>query len=386
MVSKGYGMLLETYHYTEKWDKALKSALDSKNTLVIVFASANVERIKTPLLELSNTFKNSIIIGASTAGEIYMDELFEDSFVVAVMQFQNTRLRNSICTLISADNSYDDGVDIANDLLADDLKGVFILSDGLNANGSKLTEGLSSVIPNNIPITGGLAGDGERFEQTWILVDNKPMTGFVCAVGLYGSHIHIAHASKGGWDKLGIERIVTKSNDNVLYELDKQPALEIYKKYLGDKADGLPATGLLFPLEIRDAADSTESKVRTILAVDEANQSITFAGDIPEGSHVTLMKANYNRIIDGASEAAESLQLDAYKDEEILSLAISCVGRRLVLKSRVEEELEAILDVIPPKAKQIGFYSYGEISPLASGKCDLHNQTMTLTLIWESDA
>jgi hypothetical protein len=379
-------MLLETYLYTDKWDKTLNSELDSSNTLVIVFASSKVELIKTPLLELSETFCNSVIIGASTAGEIYQDELYEDSLVVSVMKFEHTELRNSLCTLISADNSFEDGVNIAKDLYRDDLKAIFVLSDGLNANGSKLTEGLSSLIPSHIPVTGGLAADDDRFEQTWVLVDNKPMSGFVCAVGLYGDSIHIAHASKGGWDRLGIERIVTKSKDNVLYELDKQPALEIYKKYLGEKAEGLPATGLLFPLELRDEASSNESKVRTILAVNEEDQSITFAGDIPEGSHVTLMKANYNRIIDGASEAAENLQLNDYKDENILSIAISCVGRRLVLKSRVEEELEAILEVVPPKTKQIGFYSYGEISPLASGKCDLHNQTMTLTLIWESDA
>jgi len=159
--------------------------------------------------------------------------------------------------------------------------------------------------------------------------------------------------------------------------------LEIYKKYLGDKAEGLPATGLLFPLELKAKHDSEESKVRTILAVNEEQNSITFAGDIPEGSHVTLMKANYNRLIDGASQAAENIDLCDYRDEDIACIAISCVGRRLVLKSRVEEELEAILDVLPPQTKQVGFYSYGEISPLASGKCDLHNQTMTLTVIWE---
>jgi len=177
---------------------------------------------------------------------------------------------------------------------------------------------------------------------------------------------------------------VTKSSHNVLYELDNMPALQIYKRYLGDKAEGLPATGLLFPLELKANHDSDESKVRTILGVNEEDNSITFAGDIPEGSHVTLMKANYNRLIDGASQAAESLDLCEYDDEAIASIAISCVGRRLVLKSRVEEELEAIYDVLPHKTKQIGFYSYGEISPLASGKCDLHNQTMTLTVIWES--
>jgi len=379
-------MLLETYLYTNKWNKKLQSSLDSPDTLIVVFASSKIDCVRDAIDELAKTYSQSVIIGASTAGEIYYDELYKDSVVVSVLQFKHTKLRHSLCNLISIENSYADGVEIAKGLFKDDLKGIFILSDGLNANGSKLTEGISSIIPSNIPVTGGLAADDDRFESTWVLVNKKLVSNFVCAVGFYGDNIHFAHASKGGWDRLGIDRVVTKSKDSILYELDKQPALEIYKKYLGEKADGLPATGLLFPLEIRDEADSKESKVRTILAVNEADQSITFAGDIPEGSHVTLMKANYNRLIDGASEAAESLNLENYKDEEILSLAISCVGRRLVLKSRVEEELEAILDVVPSKTKQIGFYSYGEISPLSSGKCDLHNQTMTLTLIWESDA
>jgi hypothetical protein len=379
-------MLLETYRYTDGWNKPLSATLDSQDTLVIVFGSSSLEKVEAPLQALCSTFEKSLIIGASTAGEIYDDEISEDSLVVSVMRFSATKIKSSVSPLLSADNSFDDGVKIANELYSDDLKAIFILSDGLNANGSQLTEGISSIIPPGIPVTGGLAGDSDRFEKTWVIADAKAVSGYVSAVGFYGDAIHIAHASKGGWDRLGIERIVTKSKDNVLYELDKQPALEVYKKYLGDKAEGLPATGLLFPLEIRDTADSTETKVRTILAVDEEKDSITFAGDIPEGSHVTLMKANFNRIIDGASEAAESLNLEPYKDEDILSIAISCVGRKLVLKSRTEEELEAVLDALPPKTKQIGFYSYGEISPLSSGKCDLHNQSMTLTLIWEDDA
>jgi hypothetical protein len=179
---------------------------------------------------------------------------------------------------------------------------------------------------------------------------------------------------------------VTRSTDNILYEIDNQPALEIYKQYLGDKAAGLPATGLLFPLQLTEDYAKGEAKVRTILSVNESEQSITFAGDIPEGSLVSLMKANYDRLVDGALGAAESVDLKGHDNEPVLSIAISCVGRRLVLKQRTEEELEAILEVFPSNTAQIGFYSYGEISPLTDGRCDLHNQTMTLTLIWESDA
>jgi hypothetical protein len=125
--------------------------------------------------------------------------------------------------------------------------------------------------------------------------------------------------------------------------------------------------------------------VRTVLAVDEQRQSMTFAGDIPQGSRAQLMRANFDRLIQGASDAATLAGAARdVRDGETLAIAISCVGRRLVLGERTEEEVEATLDVLPPGSRQIGFYSYGEISPYAKGPCDLHNQTMTLTTIAEA--
>ncbi|RRS29833.1 MAG: hypothetical protein P794_10010 [Epsilonproteobacteria bacterium (ex Lamellibrachia satsuma)] len=379
-------MKLMIYSYQGEWNMPLDSTLDSEKTLVIVFGTSKKEKVDDPIEELLQHFPNSKIVGASTAGEILQDELLEESIVVAVMQFDTTRIEIATQHLSQLDDSYSSGVNIANALKGNDLKAVFVLSDGLLVNGSKLTQGIASVLSKDVVVTGGLAGDDDRFKETWVIAEGKAVPGYITGVGLYGDHIHISHGSKGGWDRLGMERVVTKSKDNILYELDGQPALDIYKKYLGDKADGLPATGLLFPLELKADAKTAESKVRTILAVDEKEKSITFAGDIPEGSYVTLMKTNYDRLIDGAEDAAKEVFLETYNNETILSIAISCVGRRLVLKQRIEEELEATLDVLPDKTKQIGFYSYGEISPLASGTCDLHNQTMTLTLIWEDDA
>lgn len=380
-------MNLKIYTYREEeWNQPLDISLDSEKTLVFLFGTAKKEYIEEPLKNLKKSFTKSIILGASSAGEIIQDELYQDSLVVAIMQFEATKVKLVEKPISSIKHSYKYGADLATELLNGELKGIFVLSDGLHVNGSKLTKGISSVIPKEIIVTGGLAADDEHFESTWVIADGEAHSGFITAVGFYGDNIHIAHGSQGGWDTLGIERIVTKAEDNVLYELDSQPALEIYKRYLGEKAKELPASGLLFPLEIKPRYGSEESMVRTILAIDEEAQSITFAGDIPEGGYVTFMKANYDRIIDGAYHAAKEVRLSAYQNEPILSIAISCVGRRLILKQRTEEELEAVLEVLPSETKQIGFYSYGEISPLASGKCDLHNQTMTLTLIWENDA
>jgi len=192
----------------------------------------------------------------------------------------------------------------------------------------------------------------------------------------------VGHGSKGGWDSFGPERRVTRSQGNILFELDGKPALELYKGYLGERASGLPATALLFPLALRMAEGEQRQLVRTVLAVDEAAQSLTFAGDIPQGSLAQLMRANFDRLIDGAQEAAE--RIGAQGGGPALSIAISCVGRRLVLGERTEEEVEATLHALPEGTQQVGFYSYGEIGPFASGTCDLHNQTMTLTVLQEA--
>jgi hypothetical protein len=203
-------------------------------------------------------------------------------------------------------------------------------------------------------------------------------------VGFAGDRVKIGHGSQGGWDRFGPERTVTRSEGNVLSELDGEPALDLYKRYLGDRASGLPATGLLFPLAIRRPDGDERQLVRTILAVDEAKKSLTFAGDVPTGWRAQLMQANFERLVGGAEEAATVTASRGGAGKETLAVAISCVGRRLVLGERTEEECEATLARLPAGTHQIGFYSYGELSPYVGGNCDLHNQTMTLTTITEA--
>jgi hypothetical protein len=235
-----------------------------------------------------------------------------------------------------------------------------------------------------VVVSGGLAGDGERFKRTWVVKDGLPLGGYVTAVGLYGTAVRLTHGSKGGWDLFGPERLITRSQGNVLYELNHKPALQLYKDYLGELASGLPGTALHFPLSIRQKQEDAKRLVRTILAIDYEAQSLTFAGDMPEGAYAQFMRANFDRLIQGASDAATLATPISTDSTPTLSIAISCVGRRMVLGQRTEEEVEATFDVLPKGVLQIGFYSYGEISPYSTGQCDLHNQTMTLTTISEA--
>jgi len=370
-----------TVHNGESWSHGLSAHLDSPDTLVLAFCATDRADAPGALDELRTTFPRSQLLGCSTAGEIVGTRIADGTVTVAIARFEQTRLRTASAPIEAAEQSFGAGRQIASSLAGSDLRAVFVLSDGKVVNGSELVRGLNSALPPGVVVTGGLAGDGDRFARTWVLLGGRPVAGNAVAVGLYGETLRIGHGSKGGWDIFGPERLVTRSQGNVLYELDGRPALELYKEYLGDLVAGLPATALLFPLSIR-ASNPERSLVRTILAIDEQDQSMTFAGDIPQGSRAQLMRANFERLVQGASDAAAMISLEDARGP-VLSIAISCVGRRLVLRQRTEEELEATLDALPPGTQQVGFYSYGELSPHACGTCELHNQTMTLTTLGE---
>jgi hypothetical protein len=359
--------------------------LDHPEQLLLVFGSPRMDQDKAPFEALESAYPDAVILGCSTAGEILGDSVYDDTLTISLVGFDSTRLALAHITLDEVEGDFAAGQALAEQLASEDLAGVYVLSDGLHVNGSELVRGLNETLGANTIVTGGLAGDGSDFGKTWVLHGSEVKDRQIVAVGFYGDRVDISHGSRGGWDPFGPMRKITRSENNLLFELDDQPALDLYKRYLGDRADELPGAGLLFPLAIRQRSDSEEYLVRTILAVDEDAQSVTFAGDIPEGAYAQLMKANFDRLVDGAEDAAIATGASK-KSAPVLSLAVSCVGRRLVMGARIEEELEVTMDNLPEGSHQIGFYSYGELSPIGSarGETALHNQTMTLTVISEN--
>ncbi|MBM3677481.1 MAG: hypothetical protein FJW96_06300 [Actinobacteria bacterium] len=359
------------------WDHPLP-ALDGPSTLVLAFGDSALGSEAEPWGDLRDAYPQAAVLGCSTAGEILGDAVLDGGLTVAVARFEDTRLAVASVPVAGTD-SHDIGRELGARIVAadPDVKAVFVLSDGLAVNGSRLVQGFTAACRPEVAITGGLAADGDRFQRTWVVVDGAPAEGHVTAVGLSGPRFRVGHGSRGGWDIFGPERRVTRAEGNVLFELDGQPALDLYKHYLGARAAGLPATALLFPLAVRYGPHDERRVVRTILGVDEESRSMTFAGDIPEDGLAQLMRANFERLIDGAGRAAELALVDV--DGPSLTVAISCVGRRLLLGERVEDELEAVVSAFSPGTAIAGFYSYGEISPITAGTCDLHNQTMTLT-------
>jgi hypothetical protein len=282
------------------------------------------------------------------------------------------------------DDSFAAGERLGRQLAAPGLKAVMVFGPGVQINGSALVDGITSIIGSSIPITGGLAGDGGAFKQTFTLGPDGVCDNAVVAVGLGGEALRFGHGSFGGWEPFGPARKVTRCANNVLFELDGEPALDVYKRYLGDHAKELPASGLLFPFAMLGEDHSAIGLIRTILGVDEATGSLTLAGEIDPNGYLKLMHSSTDKLVNGAEAAAEAAAQMLNNPGESVAILVSCVGRKLVMGNRVDEEVEAVGDVFGSKATLTGFYSYGEISPFTPGaSCKLHNQTMTITYLSE---
>lgn len=353
--------------------------------LVLVFGSC-ARLAALPFDDLRAAWPTALIVGCSTSGEILGTKVGDDTLTTTAVRFAKTRLRMAAVRVDGDVAGEAAGAALGERLAAPDLCHVLLFSDGLHVNGTDLVRGLHCALPAGVAVTGGLAGDGADFKRTLVIADAPAAERTIAAVGFYGDALRVGYGCLGGWDPFGPDRLVTRARGNVLFELDGQSALELYKRYLGDHAAKLPASGLLFPLELHATAGSREPGiVRTILSVDEAEQSMTFAGDIPEGVYARLMKANFDRLVEGASGAAQNTLPGLGGAPAQLAVLISCVGRKLVLGQRVEEEVESVREVLGAAAALTGFYSYGEISPgvPTAKQCDLHNQTMTITTFAE---
>lgn len=368
------------------WHPSL-STLPQDAGLVLYFGGRElIEQTGGVIDELRRHTAAPVVAGCSSSGEIFGTAVFDHTVSVVCVRFDSATVKAALGVVGSPEASGPVGESLGRQLSTPGLRHVFVLSDGLLVNGTTLTAGLRASLPDGVTISGGLAGDGMDFNRTLVGLGSQIAPGQVVAIGFYGDSLRIGCGLSGGWEAFGPHRLVTKSTGNVLHTLDDQPALALYKRYLGERASGLPGSGFLFPLQLLADRNDGTGLVRTLLGINEADQSLTFAGDIPQGRYVRLMKSTSDRLID-SSEAAGTLAAGVASagPASALALVVSCVGRRIVLGQRCEEEIELSRRQLPADTAMAGYYSYGEISP--SGllqRCDLHNQTLVMTLISET--
>lgn len=363
------------------WTPEMLAAEKKDWQLVMVFGASYLLKRQALFEEIRSFYPQAIIFGCSTAGEILGSQVQDETVALTAVQFHKTSCLASQIKIDRVENSYQVGQSLVKAFPARDLLHLLVVCDGLGVNGSELVKGMSSCLPANVAITGGLAGDGLRYRETVVMCSSPGESHTVAALGFYGRQLKIRYGSRGGWDPFGPERLVNRARGNVLYEMDNHSALSLFKKYLGRQASGLPATGAHYPLYVR-SKDNRMQVYRGIINISEADGSVIFGGDIPEGSYARLMKANIDRLVDGAISAAEISQIEASRPPG-LAILISCLGRKIALRQRVEEELEGIQNVMGP-IPMSGFYSYGEIAPNSfGGQPEFQNLTMTVTTFSE---
>lgn len=373
--------------HTYSFDADAPDSAASLARLVLCFGERHRLANDAVAAQLREQYPQAKLVFCSTSGEILGNQVLDDSIVVSAIEFADSAIETA-CVQVA--DHYNNSKEAGKALAASfegltNLRHLLVFADGSLVNGSELVEGINEIIGKSISVTGGLAGDGDRFESTFVGLDDQRGQGYVVGIGFLGDKLVISHASMGGWELFGPERVITRSTANELFEINHERALELYKRYLGDYANQLPGSALLFPLAVKLSPNS-DPVVRTILSINEETGSMVFAGNVPEGASVRFMRANLDRLIDAAHDAgvvARDMQPDS---AHALSILVSCVGRKIILKNRVEEEVEAVFDVLGKHAAVTGFYSYGEISPFGTDRrCELHNQTMTITTIDERD-
>ncbi len=363
------------------------SPLASAN-LVLAFGS--MKRFNEGKLQgfLKSRYPTAQVIGCTTSGEISPNGVFDDSIQITAIQWEKTVQRVAQTKMSGMQSSFEAAAGLAKQLKADTLRTVLVISDGLNVNGSELLKGFQSVL-GDIPIVGGLAGDGGAFVKTLQLYNDTVSDNLVIAVGLYGPALITASGALGGWKPYGPPRTVTKSEKNVVFEMDGKPALPLYRMYIGEAfSKGLPGTGLKFPLAVIEEGKRDVEKIRTLLAIDPKNNSLTFAGNVEEGETVRLCQTNHDRLVDGAGAAANLVMdgLSANKTNQTgLALCVSCVGRKGVMAELVGDEVKLVQQILGPQTSLTGFYSYGELAPRPNTTDSvLHNQTMTIGYLSEN--
>ncbi|WP_432510477.1 FIST signal transduction protein [Kineococcus sp. SYSU DK001] len=368
--------------------------LDGPATLVLVLLAPETDLSLVPLAEVSAAYPTSLVTGCSTAGVADGATLLDDGLLLLVCAFERTRLLLRSAPQTAA-RSHAVGRALAGGLHADaaaagtDLRAVLVICDGMDVVGNAFAEGVS-LGAAGATVFGGMSalmpGPGGTIRAPWTVLDGALHQGVAVAVGLCGDHVTLTCGTGGGWDELGPPRTATRSSGAELFEIDGQPALDLYRRYLGVEAEGLPGSGLRFPLLLRRRGEQRSALVRSVRSFDEETRAIGLTGDVPEGSVVQLLHQNSEAMVDAAQDAARAATAGAgpaHGADGALALVVSCLGRRLALGARVEDELESVTAELGAGTAVAGFYGYGELAPTSARSCDLHNQTVTVGVISE---
>lgn len=366
------------------WEIVEECGLRGKAQLLLAFADRQLLEGMDKLLDLRHMYSAADIVLCSTAGEIMDIELHDDTISAVAIYFEKSYHKIARLKIDGYSNSYQVGKDLVAQLPTDELKHILLLVDGLSLNGNELARGVYENVPRYVSINGGLAGDSFDFQRTLLGVNRLPESGVCLAIGFYGEDLLIGQGAAGSWEELRQEYVITRSDYNRLYELDHIPASKVYQDKLGEAYRQFNTSPYSFPVEIWADNTRRDSFIRIVKTIDASRNALLMAGDAPQGFSLRILQTNVDLMLKGAKRASEKALRDFPKKNAVLALLINCVGRREILRNRIEEELDTARDILGEQPIMCGFYSYGVIAAWTPyQKPFLQHQTYLLTIFGE---
>lgn len=351
--------------------------------VVLVFASSELEQ-RTVLDGMwSRLPATTRLLGCSSMAEIGAEEAVVGS--VTVMGLSFGAVEWELFHTRSTDRPA--AVAFGEKIAPFEPKVVIVLGDGLVGNNMKLVSGMQEKLPRDCPIVGGLASEHLSFEHTYQFFDREVFEGGAVALALRG-RIGLATAAGAGFQPVGAVRTCTEVvDDRVIKSLDGERAVNLYKSFLGENVAERPGIGIEFPIAILAGAgggdymesDARTQVIRAVRQISDGSGALSCAGDVYRGAKIRLTRATKDDLIAAARVSAE--QAKAKLPNPAICLIVACGGRKVILGGRYPEEIEAVRTVLG-ETPQVGFYSYGEISPV-DGINMYHDETFTLVLIGE---
>ncbi len=372
-------------------EHALAAAGDVRPDFVFLFASVGYDQ-QALLDSVRLVTGGAALIGCSGEGIIAEGETDESNFTVGVMAISSDEIRfqHGMTAGMAADpRAAGKAVaDAVRPAYADDTLALFAFADGLTFNFDQFNAGLDEGLKLDrlLPLLGGTAGDNFSMVRTYQYCDDAIISDGV-SFALCSGSARLAYAVNHGCTPLGSERRVTRTEGNIIYEIDGRPVLDVLREYVtSDDIEDWAKTFTTIPLGFstpNEMRGYDEYLVRVMTANDAETGSIRIPAEVANGTPVWIMRRDADKIAAGVERLGDDLKELTGGETPKIVFHFDCAGRgNLVLREQQKtQHLQHLRQSLGPDVPWIGFYTYGELGPVGQHNC-FHNWTAVLAAIY----
>ncbi len=373
--------------------EAVKIALNTANIqqpdFVFMFASVGYDQ-QMLLNSVREMTQHAPLIGCSGEGVIAAREADESNFSVAVMVIQSDEMRFEHGAVTGLkDNPSQVGSTIGaavHHQQQPDAKALFLLADGLTFNFDRVMNSLEKHLNQPLPIFGGAAADNCAFKQTY-QYHNEQVISDGAVWALLSGDVNLAWAVNHGCAAIGGKRKITRSEGNIIYEIDHKPVLDVLKEYLTkDEVDHWQKAVLNLCLGFKapdHMQDYDEFLIRFIPSKDDPIGAVAIQTEVIEGCDIWMTRRDHEKIAVGIDQMAKTIQHQLGQALPKLVFQFDCCGRgKSVFRDQEKLSLlKTLQQKVGSEAPWIGLYTLGEIGPVGDRNC-FHNYTAVVAAIY----